>query len=866
MVKTKFSVEEMKSSGITNDQSRKQLEIFGPNELIGKKPPNDFYFISKQFKNPLVLVLLTATIVTIIVGDFTDAFVIFLAIIVNTLLGFVQERKAFKSLDSLKKVVSHEAWVIRKDDNEKIGKKIQIAISQIVPGDVVVLYEGDKVPADGIIIENNDLLIDEAILTGESISVSKKTVVNNIKEENLENFIKSLAKDNEKNSQSLLMGTTVIGGSGKIIVTKTGMNTEIGKIATHLEENQESKTPLEKKLDNLAKNITIGIVFLSIFIFITGVVLKKDPTEMFKTAVALAVAAIPEGLVVGLTAILAIGMHRILKRKGLVKSLVAAETLGSVTTVCVDKTGTLTEGKMKVVETRLENDVLAYKASCFANDLKDPIEIARWQWAHEVSKNNLIGDNRIKLVDPDELLELEPRDQNIPFSVEKRFLASRHGINIYLAGAPEEMIARSNINSSKADEYQKLIEDWASKGRRLIGFAYIQCKSKEEAKEVFALLKEEKVNKKLINWLGLMAFDDPIRKSVKNTIDRTLQAGIKVKVITGDYRITAVAVMEKIGFKIKNDQIIEGDELEKMSDAQLQKRVKTTLLFSRTKPSQKLRIVKALQSNGEIVGMMGDGINDAPALAIADIGIVVEDASEIAKEASDLILLDSNMETITASIEEGRSMLENLKKVAMYLLSDSFSEIIIVLVSLLLGWPIAITAVQILWINLVDDGLPNLALTIDPKDSGLLKRKPLKSDAKLINGEMLGLIILISVVTAASCLLVFWIDWQNRGLELARTMVFATLSIDSLVYVFSCRSLTKNIWQESIFKNKWLIIASLFGIIATVLSVHLRPLQILLGTTSLTLMDWLIVFGVSMGVLTTIELFKFIYNKINLKK
>lgn len=862
-----FSLSELKSSGLNSEYAKKQLDIFGPNQLVGKKPPTDLYFIFKQFQNPLVLVLIIATTVTTIVGEFSDAFVISLAIIVNTILGFIQERKAFKSLDALKKVVTHEAWVIRNNNFEKIGQKIKIEISKIVPGDIVVLYEGDKVPADGIIIEDNDLLIDEALLTGESVPVSKKVFKSHISEREINEFIIQATKiNNSKAINSLYMGTTVVGGSGKIFITSTGMKTEMGKIATHLVENRMVKTPLEVKLDQLARFITIGIILLSILIFATGIVLKKDPIEMFTTAVALAVAAIPEGLVVGLTAILAIGMHRILKRKGLVKSLVAAETLGSVTTVCVDKTGTLTEGKMRVVETRLTDELLAYKASTLANDLKDPIELARWQWALKVSKDNSIGVTKNKLVAPEELVLQEERDEIIPFSVERRFLATRHKEFIYLSGAPEEMLLRSNSTTSIINEYENLIENWAQKGRRLIGFAYIKCESDDEAKEVFSKLKKDDVNKKIINWLGLMAFDDPIRPSVKASIKKTQEAGINIKVITGDFRTTALAVMEKIGFNVKSDQIIEGQELEKMSDDELKSRVNSILLFSRTKPSQKLRIVKALQANGEIVGMMGDGVNDAPALAVSNIGIVVEEASEIAKEAADLILLDSNMETITASVEEGRSMLENLKKVALYLLSDSFSEIIIVLVSLLMGWPAAITAVQILWINLIDDGLPNLALTIDPKDHDLLKRKPLSPKTRLIDNEMLFLIIIISLTTALSCLAIFWIDWQQRGEELARTMVFATLSIDSLLYVFSCRSLTKNIWHESIFKNMWLVIASLFGIILTIFSVHLKPLQDLLGTTALSLTDWLIVFTISFGVIASIEIFKWIYIKQYLKK
>lgn len=862
MSETKFSIHDLKMVGISHEFAKKQQKTFGLNRLIGKKPPTDLYFILKQFQNPLVLVLLIATIITIIVGEYSDAFVIALAIIVNTLLGFIQERKAFKSLEALKKVVTHETWVLRKSSDGKSSQKIKIEIVNIVPGDIIFLYEGDKVPADGLVIENNDLLLDEALLTGESISVSKEQYKNNLEVTSIQEFISEISKKHDLKSINLInMGTTVVGGSGIILVTSIGMNTEVGKIAKHLEENRESKTPLEEKLDHLARAITIGVIMLSIIIFISGIYQKKDPVEMFTTTVALAVAAIPEGLVVGLTAILAIGMHRILKRKGLVKSLVAAETLGSVTTVCIDKTGTLTEGKMRVVETMFTNNLLAYKASTLANDLKDPVELARWQWALKISKYDSLEIGEGKLTAPEELLIMEERNEIIPFSVEKRFLATRHKKIIYLSGAPEEMLSRSSSSIKTVSIYHNLIENWANKGRRLIGFAYIKCQTEEESKKIFTQLKKDKVDKKIVTWLGVMAFDDPIRTSVKESIKKTKAAGIDVKVITGDFRTTALAVMKKIGFEIKSDQIMEGYELEKMSDLELKRIVGSIVLFSRTKPSQKLRIVKALQENGEIVGMMGDGVNDAPALAASNIGIVVEEASEIAKETADLILLDSNMETITAAIEEGRSMLENLKKVALYLLSDSFSEMIIVLFSILMGWPAAITAVQILWINLVDDGLPNLALTIDPKDAGLLHRNPLSPNKRLIDNEMLLLIIVISLTTAISCLIIFWINWQTRGEEIARTMVFAALSIDSLLYVFSCRSLNKNIWHDSIFKNKWLVLASLFGIILTILSVHLKPLQDLLGTTSLDLLSWITIFVVSFFVMATIEIFKLVYNK-----
>ncbi len=839
-----FSFHKFKNIGLTNDQVKKQLQNYGNNILLEKKPPSNFYFLIKQLYNPLIIVLFVASVITVLLQEYSDTIVIFIAILTNTILSFVQEKKAFNSFKALKKIVKTQAWVVRN------SKKIRIDTKNLTVGDIVVLYEGDKVPADGILIENHNLLLDEVILTGESLATNKVAYSLNTDIKNFTKLISYLDNQEAKLNQDNLvsMGTTIMNGSGKMFVTKVGMQTTIGQIATDLDENKQSKTPLEKKLDHLAKVITISVVILSLFIFFIGIVTNKDFTQMLSIAVALSVASIPEGLVVGLTAILTIGMHRILKRNGLVKSLLAAETLGGVTTVCIDKTGTLTQGKMQITYTKFTNFKLAFIASTLANDLKDPIELARWQWALKQKQFN-----------PEKLLEDNPKDDVIPFSTKTRFLATLQKNHIYFTGAPEELLTNSTALETTKKTYQQEIFKQANQGNRLIGFGYLRYSSTETAQKVFNIIKKEGLKTSKIKWLGIMAFSDPVRNSAAKTIQTITKAGIKIKVITGDFKVTALSIMKKLNIKVTDEEIISGEELEQMSDEELQKRVMTTILFARTKPSQKLRIVKALQKNKEVVGMMGDGVNDAPALAIADVGIVVAEASEVAKESADLILLDSNLDTITASIEEGRLILQNIKKVALYLLSDSFSEIIIVLASLILNWPMAITAVQILWINLIDDGLPSLALTLDPKDKDTLTRKPISTTKKLITKEMLTLIFIISIITAISSLFIFNIHYHQDGLAVAQTMVFALLSIDSLLYVFSCKSLNKNIWHKDIWRNKWLIFASLAGVSLTVLSVHLPILQRLLKTVPLTALHWTTVFITSILVILIIELIKLLF-------
>ncbi len=832
-------------SGLTTKHVAQQRQEFGPNSIPHKPPPSDLYFFLTQFKNPLVIVLLVAMVITIFLHEVTDSVVIGLAVIVNTILGFVQERNAYKTLESLKTVLTPHAWVIR-DHQEK-----EIEVEKIVPGDVVLLKQGDKVPADGIIINELDCWINEAVVTGESEPVQKETYFPKKKIRTIADFTNCL-RDLEKkpeNSQAF-MGTIVSTGSATMIVTHTGANTMLGKIAHQVQQQGHTETPLAKRLARLAKWLTILVLILSVAVFLLGLSTGKDWIEMFTITVALAVAAIPEGLVVSLTAVLALGMHRILKRKAVVKHLMAAETLGSINTICLDKTGTLTEGKLKTVKTDFTDPGRAQVAAVLANDRRDPLDLARMNWAREQEKENS------HLVDPEKILSRYKNLQLLSFSTERRFVAAQSKFELFMVGAPEVVMGFCKISAAKQKHYQQTIKEWTEQGWRVIGLASSHHNQRQQAEKAFTSLRKNKIPQHKIEFLGLMAFSDPIRSGIAEALKTAGEAGIRPIVVTGDYAATAQAIMKQIGLEVNKDEIMTGEELEKITPTQLKKKIDQIKLFARTKPSQKLQIVKTLQENNQVVGMMGDGVNDAPALSAADIGIVVDEASEVAREASDLVLLKNDFSTVLSAIEEGRLIFNNLRKIALYLLSDTFSELILVIGSLILKLPLPITAAQILWINLVDDGLPNLALTLDPPDGDELKRKPISHDAPIIDNEVRILIAMISLLTGGGLLILFMWLYPRLGVETARSIVFATLSLDSLMYVLSSRSLSTSIIHDPPWRNKWLLEACGVGVLLTIAAVHVPHLQNLFGLTALNWSQWGLVVGMSVLLLIVVELLK----------
>lgn len=769
--------------GLTTSEVDTLLAQFGENRLPENPPPSALTLLINQFKSPLVYVLVSAGVVTMALSEYADTAIIGLAVFLNTILGFIQERKANNALAALKKMVVPFAEVIRD------GNIQNVPIESLVPGDVVLIDQGDKIPADGIVSAVNRFYVTEAMLTGESIPLEKKA------------------------GDKVYMGTIVTSGKCAFVIEFTGAHTEMGKIAIGV-SGTDSETPLGRQLKQFSKQLSKVVFFLLTTVFVLGVLVGKNPVEVFKTSVAMAVSAIPEGLLVALTVVLALGMQRILKRKGLVRNLKSAETLGGVTTICVDKTGTLTEGIMKVTEIFGDKSLLAEQV-ILANDLDDPIVIAAWEWGKQT------------IIDPEKFKEFHPAVDSIPFDSNTRLYSSLNKYNdteqvLYINGAPEEILSRCSSVSVANEEILKQIDELSKKGIRLLGFA----RKKISLDKTYLTSQDSHDG---FEWVGLLGFLDPIRDDVKSAFNATKEAGIRLVVITGDYPNTAKYVVEQMGITVNDNDILLGDELRKYSDDDLRERLlaeSEVKIFARTRPEQKLRIVEVLKKAGEVVAMMGDGVNDAPALSRADIGIVVGEASDVAKEVSDLVLLDSRFSTIVAAIEEGRGIFDNIRKIILYLMCDAYEEILLVLVTLALNMPLPITAAQILWVNILSDGFPHLALTVDPKVPGLMKRKPRSSSEALVAPWMIKLIALVSVVGAVFAFGVYVLVLRmTQDTDLARSVTFATVGINSLIYVFSIRTLQNSFWEQNPFANRWLLLAVGAGIFLQYLPFYYPPLH-----------------------------------------
>lgn len=766
----------MVQAGLTQKEAERRLSKYGLNEIARKKQVSDWLIILDQIKSPLIYVLIGAMVITgWFLKDMQDTVVIGVAVAFNTILGFLQERKASRAMAALAEVLSLKAWVKRN------GEWVEVEAKTVVPGDLVKLSLGIRIPGDGQIVNAESLSINEAVLTGESAAADKKI------------------KD------KVFMGTMVVSGTGEMLVETTGGGTEFGKIAASLGETKEQATPLQQQIDRLAKTLTRIVVIVCLLVVGIGWLTGMGLGEIFPTAVALAVASIPEGLAVSLTVILAIGMQRILKKKALVRKLVAAETLGGVSVIALDKTGTLTEGKMKVVRAITEDETMLRKAAVLCNDMRDPLETAMMEWGRE----KYSGD--------------EKRLKTRPFNHEDKMISTLYENLLLVSGAPEVVLKKCSMTNFQFSNKIKEFEKEAKKGYRLVGFGY---------------KKTNKIEAENLVWLGVIIYDDPIRIGVSEALRQARQAGIRIKMITGDYWATAEAVGKKLGFN-KED------------------------IYSRIRPEEKLKIVAELQEAGEVVAMTGDGVNDAPALKKADVGIVVNEASDVAKETADMVLMDNNFATILMAVAEGRLIRANLKKVIIYLLSDSFEEILIIILSLLAGVPLAITAGMILWINLISDGLPSIALTVEPAETDLLKRGPDKRQNWLIDTQVSVLIGLISITSAVAVFAIFLYYWHQPGygLEHARSVAFTLLGLNSLAYVWSARSLGQPMWQVKWWQNRWLIIGVLLGLGLQLIGLYSDFGQRFLGTVGLRWSEWLVVGLGCMMTIFIVEGVKWAYNK-----
>ena len=822
-------------NGLKQEQIEELRQKHGFNELKATKKKSLFQRFIEQFKDFSIIVLIIAAIVSGIVGvaqgeGITDTIIILIVVIVNAIIGVAQESKAEKSLEALQKLSDHAAKVVRDGDIQVVPAR------ELVPGDIVVLDTGDYIPADLRIIETVNLKSQESSLTGESVPVDK--ISEAIKEE-------EVTIGDRKNM--LFSSSLVTYGRGKGIVVETGMNTEVGKIAGMISSTDKEQTPLQQRLDKLGKTLGIVALIICALIFIIGMLQGKEIISMFMTAVSLAVAAIPEGLVAVSTIVLAIGVQKMVKKNAIVKRLPAVETLGSATVICSDKTGTLTQNKMTVEKifwndtTRELNNITdnqideELKKLIFANMFCNDTKIAQDGTLTGDPTETALVDMAFKLNFDPTIYDRTPRVEEIPFDSDRKLMTTVNKVNdkyvVYTKGGIDELLKRctsyeiSGKINTEIDTYVNKIrqenEQMAKNALRVLGCAYKEIDhepSKEEMKNI---------ENNLI-FIGMVGMIDPPREEAKVAVEKCKTAGIKTVMITGDHKITASAIAKKLGILENEDEAITGIELEKMTDEELEKNVRKYSVYARVSPEHKVRIVNAWQKNGEIVAMTGDGVNDSPALKKANIGCAMGIVgTDVAKEAADVILTDDNFATVVSAVEEGRRIYDNILKAIQFLLSSNIGEIIVLFLAILItpllskAFGVDITLIEtllpihILWINLVTDSLPALALAVDPAAKDVMNRKPLKNNKKGIftkgmtwrivyQGIMIGLLTLTAFVIGLSTPNVT----QEEKVKIGQTMAFYVLALSELVHVFNIRDNKKSIFKTGIFNNNKLILAT----------------------------------------------------------
>jgi Ca2+-transporting ATPase len=804
-------------SGLTSAEVLTRRQQYGENSLPKEKSTPAWAILLSQFKSPLIYIILVAALVSLIAREFGDFAIIMMVVIIDVILGYVQEYQAQKTYTALKGLLKPTTTVIRNSE------RYELEVWELVPGDLVLLNAGEKVPGDGKVLEGIKLTADEAILTGESEPVNKSE------------------------NEMVFMGTTLLTGRGMMQVDQTGSATELGKIATSLQEHVEADTPLQKRLKSFSKTLTWIVVGFTLAILATGLIMGGEFLDMLRTSIILAIAAVPEGLLIAVTVILVIGMRKILKRNGLVKRLLAVETLGSVTVICTDKTGTLTEGRMRVSRTEIIDFDRALQTMVLCNNLEGPVDISMWEYARQTMDK-----------DPQVIVDDSQRLEEELFTSETKYMITAITGNLFqgqgynfLKGAPEIVMEMCKLATDEKTRILALADKWAGEGLRLIGLAYRELGKLDDYSGY--------------TWLGLVGMEDPVREGVVEAIQVAQKAGIQIKMITGDYLKTAEHIARSIGLLREGESSIEGPEIAALSDEQLQECVRTTSVYARIRPQDKFRIIKALQANGEITSMIGDGVNDAPALQRANIGVVVGSATDVAKETADLILLDNNFKTVVAAIEEGRIIFQNIRKVVAYTLSNSFAEVLTIFVAMLLGWPAPLLVAQILWIHLICDGPSDIVLGFEPKEPGIMEEKPKSLKEPILDHLGLSLIGVISISSAIVVLLLFNYLYSVNGNPIeGRSIVFASFAVNSMVYIFAYRSMRQPIFRmNKLSANKPLLVAVIAGLITAVLPFLIPGLRNLLGIVPLTFVEWLIVAGVALGLLTVVEIGKWISNKIH---
>lgn len=885
------------NNGLSEEKIKQIQEKYGYNQLQTAKKKTIFQRFLDQFKDFSIIVLIIAAIISGIVGimeenGITDTIIILIVVIVNALIGVMQESKAEKSLEALQKLSDHASKVIRN------GKLQVIPAKELVPGDIVVLDTGDYIPADLRIIEAINLKSQESSLTGESVPVEKITDV--IEDE-------EIGIGDRKNM--LFSSSLVTYGRGKGIVVETGMNTEVGKIAGMINNTQKQQTPLQQKLDKLGKTLGIVAIVICIIIFLIGIMQGKNWMAMFMTAVSLAVAAIPEGLVAVSTIVLAIGVQKMVKKNAIVKKLPAVETLGSSTVICSDKTGTLTQNKM-TVEKIFWNNALRDAENIQDNEIDE--ELKRLIYANMLCNDTKISNDGTLTGDPTEtalvdmafklnfdpsIYDRMPRVEEIPFDSDRKLMTTVNEVNgkyiVYTKGGIDELLKRCisyEINNEIHEDLNDYInkireknEEMAKEALRVLGCAYKEIDhipSKEEM---------ETIENDLI-FIGMVGMIDPPREEAKVAVEKCKTAGIKVVMITGDHKITATAIAKKLGILENENEAITGLELEQMTDEELEKNVRKYSVYARVSPEHKVRIVTAWQKNGEVVAMTGDGVNDSPALKKADIGCAMGIVgTDVAKEAADVILTDDNFATVVSAVEEGRRIYDNILKVIQFLLSSNIGEIVVLLFATLLT-PIfskwfgisditkleILLPIHILWINLVTDSLPALALAFDPANSDIMQRKPIKPGKSIFTkgmtwriiyqGIMIGILTLIAFIIglATTQTAINGLTLDESKIEVGQTMAFATLAFSELVHVFNVRNNKKSVFKTGILNNIKLIGAVIISAILMLVILLIPGLRQIFSIPILPTQNVIELVLLILAPLVIVEIFKLL--KINTNK
>ena len=889
-----------KETGLSQEEAQKRLQEFGPNELKKEKGKSPIKLFIEQFADILIIILLIATGLSIYLGELIDAIVIIAIVMACAILGFVEEYQSEKALEALKKMTAPTAMVLRD------GKEVKVQTSEIVPGDIVLLYTGDKVPADARLVEAINLKIDEASLTGESSPVNKD--------------VKPLPEDtpiNEKRNM-VFTGTVAVYGRGKAVVTSTGMNTEFGKIAKMVQVTEEEETPLEKRMASVGKWIGILSIAVCLTVAVIGIYEGRNPLDMILWGVSLAVAAVPEALPAIVTGALAVGMYRMAKVNTIVRRLPAVETLGCTSVICSDKTGTMTKGEMTVqriyvndkalkvsgvgyepegeflfedkkIDPAQEDELVTLlKVAILCNDakLEKETETERWIVKGDPTEGALVVAAAKAGLWKEKLEKEAPRIGEIPFSSERKCMTTAHIVSgkkkiAFMKGAPEIVLEKCTkifengkvrkLTQDERTEILKVNEAMAMQALRNLGFAFREL---PESMETF----DEKIENDMI-FVGIMGMIDPPREEVKDAIYLCRKAGIEVVMVTGDHKLTAIAVAKELNLLSENEyegKVLTGGEFDKISDEQLNEMVENIVIYARVSPEHKMRIVKAWKAKGKVVAMTGDGVNDAPALKMSDIGVSMGiTGTEVTKEASDMVLTDDNFASIVKAVKEGREIYGNIKKYLTYLLRCNIMEILVMFI-VMIGVPylagtheveagsvVALTAIQLLWVNLTTDGLPAIALGVDPGDPDLMERKPRDPNESVFTRDVKLYLTFVPIIMTALLLFgyFFYRPWEGSAqLTEARTQLLTAMILMELANAISARSLTYPVFKVGVFKNRflWYAILSSFGLQLLVLY---SPLQTVFGVTSPEPLDW--AFAILFTTITfgSLEMGKYIASK-----